>query len=198
MARPPADPPQTGFEPLWNQASGIWEARESHPAFEGYVSADYYAVYRALKKFRKRCSTFLEWGSGLGVVTIMAAQMGFEAYGIEIEPELVEHACALAECFGSDATFACGSFIPGDYKEQSSSGEEFHRTICDAVPAYHEIDMELRDFDLVYAYPWPDEHLVFRSIMRRCGAPHATLICYDAREGISATMPAKRRVRARD
>lgn len=184
----------TGFEPLWTEAAAIWDKHQSQSAFEGYVSADYLAVYHSLQRFQKRCATFLEWGSGLGVVTIMAAQMGFDAYGIEIEPELVEHACILAERFDSDAKFVCGSFIPGEYQEQSIRGEEFHRTVCNAAPAYDEIDMELRDFDLVYAYPWPDEHLVFRSIMRRCGAPGAALICYDAREGISTTTPGKRRV----
>jgi len=53
--------------------------------------------------------------------------------------------------------------------------------------------MELRDFDLVYAYPWPEEHLVFRSIVKRCGAAGAVLVCYDNREGISTTRFGKRR-----
>ncbi len=181
------------FQPLWNDAAVIWDKHQAEPAFEGYVSADYTAVYRSLQKLQTRCTTFLEWGSGLGVVTIMAAEMGYDAYGIEIEPELVEHACVLADRYHSQAKFACGSFIPGEYEEASSAGEEFQRTICNAVPAYNELDMELRDFDLVYAYPWPEEHLVFRSIMRRCGAARATLVCYDAREGISTTTFGKRR-----
>ncbi|MGV3482962.1 MAG: hypothetical protein ACO1RT_00945 [Planctomycetaceae bacterium] len=186
--------PPTGFEALWKEAAAIWERHHAEPSFEGYVSADYSAVYRSLQKLQNRCSTFLEWGSGLGVVTIMASQMGFDAYGIEIEPDLVDHANTLAQRYGSRAKFACGSFVPEQYEEQSLDGEEFQRTVCDAVPAYDELDMQLCDFDLVYAYPWPEEHLVFRSIMRRCGARRAVLVCYDAREGVSTTVPRKRRV----
>jgi hypothetical protein len=181
-----------GFERLWNDAAEIWEARQAEPAFEGYVSADYVAVYQSLLKLQGRASTFLEWGSGLGVVTIMAAQMGFDAYGIEIEPELIDHSRMLAERFHSTAQFACGSFIPDEYEEECSSGEEFQRTICDSADAYSDLDRELRDFDLVYAYPWPEEHLVFRSIVRRFGSPTAVLVCFDAREGISVTKFGKR------
>lgn len=183
----------TGFETLWAEAAAIWEECQNEPAFEGYVSADYLAVYHSLKKYQNRGLTFLEWGSGLGVATIMADQMGFDAYGIEIEPELVEHACCLADRFDSKAKFACGSFIPSEYEESSKDGEEFHRTVCDAAAAYDDFDRELRDFDIVYAYPWPDEHLVFRSIVRRCGAPHALLICFDAREGIKTIKFGKQR-----
>jgi hypothetical protein len=182
------------FKSLWNEAAAIWDIHQSEPAFEGYVSADYAAVYDSLKKYQHRGLMFLEWGSGLGVVAIMASMMGFDAYGIEIEPELVEHACSLAERFESDAKFACGSFIPGEYEESCQDGEEFQRTVCDAAPAYDELDRELRDFDMVYAYPWPEEHLVFRSIIRRCGAKHAILLCYDAREGISTTKFRKKRI----
>ncbi len=184
------DAPQTDesllrdFESLWNDAAAIWEEHHAEPAFEGYVSADYLAVYRSLLKFQGRCLTFLEWGSGLGVVAIMASRMGYEAYGIEIEPELVQYSCELADRHGGDAKFVCGSFVPTEYEEESISGEEFQRTICDAQSGYEELDMELRDFDLVYAYPWPEEHLVFQSIMRRCGAPRAVLVCYDNREGV--------------
>jgi len=181
------------FEALWSDAEAIWDEHQNEPAFEGYVSADYAAVYRSLQKYQNQCVTFLEWGSGLGVVTIMAALMGYEAYGIEIEPDLVAHANELSARYGGDATFACGSFIPSEYEEESSDGAEFQRTICDSPAGYEELDMELRDFDLVYAYPWPEEHLVFRRMMRRCGGSPAVLVCYDQREGIMTTRFGKRK-----
>lgn len=193
MSNAPQNSLPPSFERLWKDAATIWDKHQNEPAFEGYVSADYVAVYRSLQNFQDRCTTFLEWGSGLGVVAIMASQMGFEAYGIEIEPELVEHSCKLADRYGSTAKFACGSFIPTEYEEASFEGEEFQRTICNAASGYEELDMELRDFDLVYAYPWPEEHLVFRSMVKRCGASNAVLVCYDGREGISTTRFGKRR-----
>ena len=122
-AQPESLPPS--FEQLWSDAAAIWEKHQDDPAFEGYVSADYLAVFRSLQNFQNRCSTFLEWGSGLGVVAIMAAEIGFDAYGIEIEPELVEHSCRLADRYRSTAKFACGSFIPAEYQEASFDGDEF-------------------------------------------------------------------------
>ena len=44
--------------------------------------------------------------------------------------------------------------------------------------------MELRDFDLVYAYPWPGERLFFLDIMKKFGRPGAMFMTYDVREGI--------------
>jgi len=185
--KPTPDETPTGFEPLWKIAADIWQQRENDPPFEGYVSADYRAVYDSLSKYRDRGLSFLEWGSGLGVATIMADTMGFEHYGIEIEPELCDIANDLASQFKSGAKFACGSFVPDQYEAKVRDGDEFNRTVNDAAAAYDDFDLELRDFDIVYAYPWPDEHTVFRSIIRQCGAPRAVLICYDAREGIRTT-----------
>ena len=54
----------------------------------------------------------------------------------------------------------------------------------DAASAYDELDMELRDFDLVYAYPWPDEHILFHNIMRRFGRREALFLSYHEREGV--------------
>ena len=42
-----------------------------------------------LRALAGRAVSFLEWGSGTGVITIMADMLGFEAYGIEINPALV-------------------------------------------------------------------------------------------------------------
>ena len=80
------------FEDLWQEATELCEKHQHTPAFEGYVSGDYAALYHALTEFQGQAWTFLEWGSGLGVLTIMASRMGFEAYGIETEATLIEYA----------------------------------------------------------------------------------------------------------
>ncbi len=58
-----------------------------------------------------------------------------------------------------------------------------YRTIIDAASAYDELDMEIRDFDLIYAYPWPHEHTLYHNIMREFGRTDAMFLSYDAREG---------------
>lgn len=181
------------FKELWAEAEAIWVTHENAPAFHGYVSADYAAILAKLLELRTRVTTFLEWGSGLGVVAIMASRLGFEAYGIEVEPQLVDFSMRLAEKYKASATFATGSFIPADFEARLEAGDEFHRTIIDDASGYEELGMELRDFDLVYAFPWPEELPVFRSIIRQCGASNTLFLRYDVREGLSLTRPAKSR-----
>ena len=172
------------FGCLLAEADDLWERHQDTPAFHGYVSADYQAVYESLAQLQGRVLTVLEWGSGLGVVTIMASRMGFEAYGIEAEPVLVEYSENLAHAYGPKARFAQGSFIPDEFEWNPANGDDVIRTVIDAPSAYDELEMELRDFDLVYAYPWPDEHILYHNIIREFGRSDALLLSYDAREGI--------------
>lgn len=182
------------FKLLWAEADAIWEANGNAPAYALYVSADYMAIFEKLCELRGRVQTVLEWGSGLGVMTIMADRLGFDAYGIELEPDLVKLAEGLAEKYGARPKFVVGSFIPAEFEEDLQAGEEFVRTPTTATPAYAELDMELRDFDLVYAFPWPDEHGIYRSIMQRHASRQALYMRYDAREGLSLTRVHKKRV----
>lgn len=185
------------MELLWNDAEELWEQHQHTASFEGYVGSDFRAAYELLRSYRGRATTFLEWGSGLGVVTIMAARLGFDACGIEIQPELVDLADELAAKYRAEPQFACGSFVPETFESNLADGDEFYRTDASGYAAYGELDRELSDFDLVYAYPWPDEHQLFGSIMRQCGAPGALLIRYDNREGLSTRRYGKRRSRHR-
>ena len=78
----------------------------------GFVPSDWPAVYRALNRVTEsqltQGNSFCEWGSGLGVVAALAAMLGFDACGIEVEPSLVEAARGLAPTGGS----AAGSASP--------------------------------------------------------------------------------------
>ena len=141
------------------------------------------AIYQALVPYQDRRMMFLEWGSGLGVVSIMADRMGFAAYGIESESELIGHAEKLAEKFGPAAQFAHGSFIPDEFEWDFSAGDEAERTNVDVPAAYDQLSMGLSDFDLIYAYPWPGEHGLFRNIVRQFGREDTLLLTYDVREG---------------
>ena len=172
------------FRRLWAEGEDLWSRHQDAPAFHGYVSADYLAVYESLARLRGSVLSVLEWGSGLGIVTIMASRMGFEAYGIEAEPRLVMHAEDLARTYGPDAQFAQGSFVPDDFAWDPADGSDVYRTVIDAPSAYDELDIKLTDFDLVYAYPWPDEHILYHNIMRNFGRKGAMLLTYDAREGM--------------
>ena len=172
------------FKLLWDRAEAIWDSYQNHSEFESYVSADYHAVFHALIALKVDGIRFIEWGSGLGVVTIMADRLGYEAVGIEAKDLLVDFAEDLASEFESEAEFACGSFIPDEFEWNPGSGDESIRTIIDVPSGYGELGMELRDFDLVYSYPWPTEHALYHNVMKQYAHPNSALLTYDAREGI--------------
>lgn len=169
---------------LWQTADKLWEDKQSRPSFYSYASADYVDVYLELAKLQADFTTFLEFGSGLGIVTIMASRLGFDAYGIEAEDELVDYSREFAEQFGPKAQFATGSFIPDAFEWDPYEGDESVRTFVDVPAGYDQFDMVLTDFDLIYAYPWPTEHALYNNVLQQFARPGATFLSYDAREGI--------------
>ena len=82
----------------------------------GFVPADYEFLYRYLHALADstliRGMRFCEWGSGYGALTMLASMLGYEAYGIEIEDDLVRLANVLAEDYDLDCVFASGSYLP--------------------------------------------------------------------------------------
>lgn len=152
--------------------------------WHSFVPAEYDTILRALMEIRGRGGRFLELGSATGVVAILADLLGFEAYGIEIEPELVAEARALAERYNSRARFATGSYQPRGYKFVSPTLDTRLGAIGIGEPAYEKLGLDLADFDWVYAYPWPGEAEVLRHVMKQRGAPGATLLLHGYTGGI--------------
>lgn len=173
-----------GLEQLWDEAGEIWDRFHERGDFFNFVASDYEAVYQTLAGLKGQAETVLEWGSGLGVIAITAARLGFDAYGIEIEPELVDLAEGLAEKYDADVEFAQGSYVPGDYVLNSELVDADFRTSFDDAPAYDALDMDLRDFDIVFVYPWPNERALHEDIMRQCGGAHSLFVTFDVREGL--------------
>ena len=81
----------------------------------GFFPSCFEMVYRALTEIANGRlapgNTFCEWGSGFGVTASMAAMLGFDSYGIEIDPELCDVSRDLAKQHGLSVRFICGSFI---------------------------------------------------------------------------------------
>lgn len=152
-------------------------------AYTNLILADPSGARRALRDLRARGRRFLELGSGLGVITIMADLLGYDAYGIEIEPRLVDESCRLAESVGSGATFVEGSFVPPEFQDEVDLlGADFF-TVTSGADAYEEMEMTIGDFDLVYAYPWPDETEWLHTLFRRYAGLNTALLSYSVRDG---------------
>ena len=144
--------------------------------FHPFVPAEYEKFLQVLLQLRGEQRTFLEWGSGTGVITIMADLLGFEAYGIELDAALVKIARELARKYESNAHFVEGSFLPAGYVWRAHDGDERLGTIGRGRSAYLEMNRPLEDFDIVYGYPWDGEAEIMRDVMKQYGRPDAVLL----------------------
>jgi hypothetical protein len=137
---------------------------QSDREVNSFVPADYVLVFDALVELRpqmtERKPVFLEWGSGMGLVTLLASALGWKASGIEIQPVLIEHSRALSRNFDLPATFHSGSFFPGDTNTVEKLSE-----YC-------------RQADVIYVYPWPDQELEIFDLFDRLAKPGAYLLTY--------------------
>ena len=147
-------------------------------SFHPFVAADYERVLAALTPLSAPGVRFVEWGSATGVITIMASLLGFEAFGIELDPALVCVARQLAAKFDSSATFAEGSFLPAGYRWRPTTGDGRLGTIGDGPSAYPMIGHPLDDFSLVYGYPWGGEEPMMLDLMRTYGRRGARLLMH--------------------
>ena len=157
-------------------------------SFHPFVAADYNVVLETLLSLRapdrSRAPTFIELGSGHGVITIMADLLGFDAVGIELDASLVAIARDLAKRYESNARFVAGSFLPLGYRWKSESGDSRMGTLGSGPSAYMELGRALDDFEIVYAYPWEGEAPIIRDLARRYANPKAKLVLMDAVEGV--------------
>jgi hypothetical protein len=138
-----------------------------------FVPADYVLVFDALCELRTRMPrdgrpVFLEWGSGLGIVTLMASALGWTATGVEVQPALVRESLRLSRVFDLAATFLEGSFFPGDPN------------------AVHRLLERVGAADLIYVYPWPDQEIEIFDLFDRLAKPGAVLLTYFGVEDVRA------------
>jgi hypothetical protein len=148
----------------------------------GFVPSDYRRAYHALRALTKgdllAGEHFCEWGSGFGVVACLAAMLGFDAWGIEIEEPLVDAAQQLADDFGLSVEFICGSFIPQGGDSHQDTTEEFAWLTRDESAAHDQLSLGPEDFDVIFAYPWPDEERLTEHLFELHAAVGAVLVTY--------------------
>ncbi|MBI5851673.1 MAG: hypothetical protein HZB39_11710 [Planctomycetes bacterium] len=149
--------------------------------FDGFIAADPLRAQEERVRLRERASSFVELGCGSGLITIIADLLGYDACGIESRAELVAAAEELAARHGAAPRFVLGSFMPSDADLGELLDADFHLTDDSLPSAWTEV--RLTDFDIVYAFPWPGEEVVFFDLMRRHGRAGQTLLTFDAGEG---------------
>lgn len=169
-----------GWE-IWSR----FDVRVRGESFHPFVAAEYEDVLTALISVREPGRRFLEWGSATGIITIMADLLGFEAYGIELDADLVGEARGLADAWGSGARFAAGSLLPTGYRFRGDRGGDRLGTIGEGTSGYLELGHPLDDFDVVYGFPWSGEEALMLDLMKCYGRPDALLLLNTGDHGMT-------------
>ncbi|MBX9929285.1 MAG: hypothetical protein K2X99_10260 [Gemmatimonadaceae bacterium] len=154
--------------------------REFHP----FIPADFQVVLESLLEHYRPGARFLEWGSGMGVITILADLVGYEASGIELDASLVRQSRALATKYESRARFAAASFFPTGYVFRPADGDARAGTLGEGVSGYLELGHPLEDFDVVFGYPWGGEAPLMHDLMHRYGRADALLLLATVNDGV--------------
>lgn len=156
--------------------------RRATEAIPSFVISDFMMVDRALSAVVEAGLApgpmFCEWGAGFAVVAGLAALHGLESYAIEIHRDLVDQAERLMRDHDLEVTIAQGSLVPegGDTIVDAMAQQAWLAT--NERPAYDEMGLDLDDFDLVFAYPWPGEEELVEALFDAFAAEGALLLTY--------------------
>ena len=163
-------------------------------AATGFVPSNASTLFQALRTIcdcqLANGNSFCEWGSGVGTVTCVAAKLGWDAHGIEIDYELVDQSMQLASEFSLAAEFVQGSFLPPTRRQFA---EEAFRDNLGRYPwlnnraddADENLGRGIESFDVVFADPWPGEMYYIEQVFISESADGALLLIYDDSAGIS-------------
>jgi SAM-dependent methyltransferase len=166
----------------------VFQDRWDRPQIEQFVASDYELVYQTLEWIGEAGLAsgrrFLEWGCGFAAVTALAGRLGWDAIGIEAEEELLSEGRRLVADWDQPVELVCGNFLPpgGEALADDPTVPSLGHPI---ESGYELLGLELDDFDLVFAYPWPGEEEFHGRVFERFAARGA-LLCqfcgpYDVR-----------------
>ena len=164
---------------------------EANKRFPRYLPSDFVTCYEVLAAITREKlalgKVFCEWGSGFGVAACIASMLGYEAYGIEIEAQLIDASRALATDFDLPVEFVCTSYIPEGYDIYSTGSDESALTNdmyllserdTRPEPVYTGLSCDPADMDIFYVYPWPGELEMMANLFEVVAVEGALLITY--------------------
>lgn len=151
------------------------------PQIEQFVAADYVLVYQALEWTLQTQPLlgrrFLEWGCGFAVVSALAASLRLDAIGIEAEMDLLRQGQRTIQACGVEVELVHGNFLPPS-AERFADDPTLPSIGHDVASAYPALELELDDFALVYAYPWPGEDDFHELVFDHYAAEGALLMLF--------------------
>ena len=167
----------------YREAIQTFQDRWDIPDMEQYVAADFGLVVSTLEYIRDHvprpdgiAGRFLEWGCGFGLIANLAADLGFDAVGIESQEDLIQAGTRVQRSLdtppSNHAQLEAGNFLPPGAERFSDN--PLHPSLNHpAADAYDRIGLDLDDFGLIYSYPWPGENDFHRQVFAHHAAPGA-------------------------
>ena len=158
-----------------------FQDRWDRPQIEQFVAADFRHLYQSLNWIKKTQpligNRFLEWGCGFAVVASIASHLGFDVIGIESEQDLLRQGELTVQQWNVPVELVHGNFLPRGSEslaEDSSLPSLGHPV----PPAYETLGLDLDDFALIYAYPWPGEDDFHEAVFDQYAATGAMLLLF--------------------
>ncbi len=150
-----------------------FQDRWDRPLIEQFVAADYQLVYQSLCWARENVpligNRFLEWGCGFAAISAFASTLDFDVIGIEAEPDLLRQAGTILARWDVNIDLVLGNFLPPgseSLSEDPTLPSLGHHVEC----GYQSIGLDLDDFAIIYAYPWPGEDDFHEAVFNRYAA----------------------------
>ena len=150
-----------------------------------YVPSNPEMVYAAIADLKEsghlRGQIFCEWGSGFAIATGIASLLGMQAFGLEIEPELIARSRNLAAYMKVPLTILDSDYLPEGFDEsEEMGGKELilpEATMAGSMlPEYEGLNPA--DVDLFFVYPYPDQEEVMMDLFAAVASHGAVLLIY--------------------
>ncbi|QDS96614.1 hypothetical protein FF011L_54260 [Roseimaritima multifibrata] len=178
--RPIPGPIQQLLDESLRRTVAFHDRRESTDA-EHFVASDHPLVYRTLDWIAEtRLATgnrFIEWGCGFAVNACAAASLGWDVLAVEVEPKVVAEAAKMIAMWQQPVELLQGNFLPPN-AERFSEDPYLPSLGHSAESIYAKLDMQIDDFDIIFAYPWPGEHRFIDELFAVTAAPGALLVTF--------------------
>ena len=175
---------------LVDQRIDAYLSRDIKERAPRYVPSNAEDAYRALVWIRQNNlaegNRFCEWGSGFGMITLLAALAGFDATGVEIVESLYEEAVQLADDLNIPARFLNDDSVPEGFEYASDgTGEAGALTSSFLLPSqegeresFFEPVIPMEELDVIYCYPWPGEAGMIEDLFDATAAEGTLLVTY--------------------
>lgn len=184
-------PPSISDEPLppelhcWITAAyqriTTFQDRWDRIQIEQFVASDYELVYQMLRWIDRtqlaEGRRFIEWGCGFAVVSCLASSLGWDVVGIEAEEVLLHEGRKTVADSRQPVELIRGNFLPPG-AEAMSDDPTLPSLGHSVESAYDILGMDLDDFAICFAYPWPGEEDFITDVFERYAARDALLALF--------------------